>query len=263
VIAANVSGPRRRAYGTARDLVIGMKFAMLDGRIAQSGGMVVKNVAGLDMGKLMIGSFGTLAAMVSVNFKLTPQPEQTRTFLFEHPTASAAAAQASALIAGQLQPCAIDIWKKSDGRGTFAIQAAGSSRVIARYEREFAGSQALAEEAERGYWAEVRALAFTRVVVVRVSCQLTQVGSVLAGLPGEALARAGNGVVYGFFADWQGAAEWCKKSKWTAIVESAQADCPAEVRWPQPGTDFGVMEKVKDLFDPKRLLNRGRLYGRI
>ena len=59
VVAANSNGPRRRLYGTARDLVIGMKFATLEGKIVQSGGMVVKNVAGLDMAKLMIGSFGT------------------------------------------------------------------------------------------------------------------------------------------------------------------------------------------------------------
>src|ERR1039458_6736325 len=54
VIASNGSGPRRRLYGTARDLVIGMKFATLEGKMVQSGGMVVKNVAGLDMAKLMI-----------------------------------------------------------------------------------------------------------------------------------------------------------------------------------------------------------------
>ena len=72
VVAANSSGPRRRLYGTARDLVIGMKFATLEGKLVQSGGMVVKNVAGLDMAKLMIGSFGTLAAIAVVNFKLLP-----------------------------------------------------------------------------------------------------------------------------------------------------------------------------------------------
>ena len=75
VVAANSSGPRRRLYGTARDLVIGMQFATLEGKLVQSGGMVVKNVAGLDMAKLMIGSFGTLAAIAVVNFKLLPMPE--------------------------------------------------------------------------------------------------------------------------------------------------------------------------------------------
>src|SRR5690349_8680560 len=74
IVASNSSGPRRRLYGTARDLVIGMKFATLEGKLIQTGGMVVKNVAGLDMGKIMIGSFGTLAAIAVVNFKLQPKP---------------------------------------------------------------------------------------------------------------------------------------------------------------------------------------------
>ena len=75
VVASNSCGPRRRLYGSARDLVIGMKFATLEGKVVQSGGMVVKNVAGLDMAKLMIGSFGTLAAIAVVNFKVQPMPE--------------------------------------------------------------------------------------------------------------------------------------------------------------------------------------------
>lgn len=85
VVAANSSGPRRRLYGTARDVVIGMQFATLEGKLVNSGGMVVKNVAGLDMGKLMIGSFGTLAAIAVVNFKLAPMPEVERSFLLPFP----------------------------------------------------------------------------------------------------------------------------------------------------------------------------------
>ena len=72
VLAANQSGPRRRGYGTARDMVIGMTFATLEGKLIQTGGMVVKNVAGLDMAKMMIGSFGTLAAIATVNFRVHP-----------------------------------------------------------------------------------------------------------------------------------------------------------------------------------------------
>ena len=63
VVAANLSGPRRRFHGTARDFIIGMQFATVDGKLVQSGGMVVKNVAGLDMAKLFTGSWGTLGAI--------------------------------------------------------------------------------------------------------------------------------------------------------------------------------------------------------
>ena len=102
VVAANTSGPRRRLYGTARDVVIGMKFATLEGKMVHSGGMVVKNVAGLDMAKLMIGSFGTLAAIAVVNFKLAPIPVATRTFVISHRTLAEAIATRDRI----LQQCA-------------------------------------------------------------------------------------------------------------------------------------------------------------
>ncbi len=115
VIAANCSGPRRRLYGTARDLVIGMQFATLEGKLVQSGGMVVKNVAGLDMGKLMIGSFGTLAAVTAVNFKLTPLPEVERSFLLPFETLSEAIAARNRILSGPLQPAAIDLLNPAAG----------------------------------------------------------------------------------------------------------------------------------------------------
>src|SRR5271170_3445577 len=112
MVAANVSGPRRRLYGTARDLVIGMTFATLEGKLIKSGGMVVKNVAGLDMGKLMIGSFGTLAAIAVVNFRVHPMPVGTRTFVGEFEKAGEAIARRDEVLKSQLQPSAIDLVKQ-------------------------------------------------------------------------------------------------------------------------------------------------------
>ena len=108
-VAANISESRRRGYGTARDLVIGMEFATVEGKLVRSGGMVVKNVAGLDMAKLMIGSFGTLAAIATVNFKLLPIPTVSRTLIvqFEH-MKDAFALQQAVMQAG-LNPLAADI----------------------------------------------------------------------------------------------------------------------------------------------------------
>ena len=261
VVAANISGPRRRLYGTARDAVIGMRFAMLDGKLATSGGMVVKNVAGLDIGKLMIGSYGTLAALTSVNFKLVPKPEASRTFTFQHSTAKDAARQAGAFLAGQLQPVALDIYKNGESR--LLVQAAGSPALVARYERDLRAAAMTEGAAEAEAWRAPRSLPFSAAATVRVSCTLSEVGDVLEALPGPAVARAGNGVVYGAFDDWQAATEWVKKARWTAVVESAPADCPAEARWPNPGPALATMEKIKAMFDPKRLLNPGRLHGRI
>lgn len=79
VLAANSSGPRRLHYGTARDLVIGLRVAHITGEVTKSGGKVVKNVAGYDMKKLYIGSLGTLAVIGQTTFKLYPLPETEQT----------------------------------------------------------------------------------------------------------------------------------------------------------------------------------------
>ena len=144
VIAANCSGPRRRLYGTARDLVIGMQFATLEGKLVHSGGMVVKNVAGLDMAKLMIGSFGTLAAIAVVNFKLTPAPELERSFLLPFEKLALAVAARNRILNGALQPAAIDLLNPAaapaSGNNTWllAVRAGGNAAAVDRYERELA-----------------------------------------------------------------------------------------------------------------------------
>ena len=82
LLATNDSGPLRHRYGTPRDLVIGVQLATTDGALAKAGGQVVKNVAGYDLSKLMTGSFGSLAAIVSATFKLAPRPAASKTMRF-------------------------------------------------------------------------------------------------------------------------------------------------------------------------------------
>lgn len=77
-LAAGWRGPRRTAYGSPRDLVIGTGTILADGTHAHAGGMVVKNVTGYDVGKLYIGSLGTLGTLVRVNFKCLPLPPVRR-----------------------------------------------------------------------------------------------------------------------------------------------------------------------------------------
>ncbi len=142
VVASNCSGPRRRLYGTARDLVIGMTFATLEGKLIQSGGMVVKNVAGLDMGKLMIGSFGTLAAMAILNFKLLPMPQVERFFLLSFDKLESAIAARDKILNSVLQPASLDLLNAKAAQilgwsgCILAVQAGGNAAVIDRYERE-------------------------------------------------------------------------------------------------------------------------------
>lgn len=85
VIAANDSGPKRLGYGSARDVVIGLRIVYPDGTVIRSGGKVVKNVAGYDMNKLFIGSMGTLGVLSDVTLKLRPIPKYESLVLLSFP----------------------------------------------------------------------------------------------------------------------------------------------------------------------------------
>ena len=84
-LASGWLGPRRHLFGRPRDYIIGSKIVLADGTLAAAGGMVVKNVAGYDMSRLYIGSFGTLGVLASANFKTVPQPPIARAFLARLP----------------------------------------------------------------------------------------------------------------------------------------------------------------------------------
>ena len=267
VVAANCSGPRRRLYGTARDLVIGMEFATLEGKLVKSGGMVVKNVAGLDMGKLMIGSFGTLAVITSVNFKLTPIPEESAAFVLPCRALDDAIERRDEILKGVLQPASLDLLnpKASDIMGLsgwcLIVQACGNSRVIARYRKELYNPYSLPAESLE----ELREFTpkFLQVLpagtVVRISSTLSQLKAILKDLDVPIISRAGSGVTYAYFTSPE---EVIVTGK--AVIEFAPEAAKAMLNlWPEPGSDFPMMKKIKHMFDPKNLLNTGRLYGRI
>jgi glycolate oxidase FAD binding subunit len=282
IVAANISGARRRHFGTARDLVIGMTFATLDGKLVQSGGMVVKNVAGLDMGKLMIGSFGTLAAIASVNFKLTPRPAVARTLVFTYDDLHTAFQARDAAIRGVLNPVAVDILNPvlSAQLGlknfTLAMLFAGNEAVIERSVREagaFGPGRALQTDEEQRFWSGLYAVTprflekFPQAIVVRVATALAECGEALAGVEGPGHAHAASGIVRGWFTRPDTASKWlaaAAKRGWKGVVEfSSESVKPGLTLWPEPGGDFAIMKKVKQMFDPGNLLNRGRLYGRL
>lgn len=81
VVATGDHGPLRLAYGPVRDLVIGVTVVLADGTVARSGGKVIKNVAGYDLGRLFCGSLGTLGLIAEVTFRLHPRPEAQRTLV--------------------------------------------------------------------------------------------------------------------------------------------------------------------------------------
>ncbi len=83
LVATRAAGPLRARYGTMRDQLLGAQFVLADGTIARTGGKVVKNVAGYDIDKLLVGSLGTLAVLVEVAVRLHPVADSSRTVLLE------------------------------------------------------------------------------------------------------------------------------------------------------------------------------------
>jgi glycolate oxidase FAD binding subunit len=148
-IAANLSGPRRHRYGTVRDLVIGATIVLADGTVASSGGTVVKNVAGYDLGKLLCGSEGRLGLIARVALRLHPRPEAARTVVAPVETPGDAAAKAMGVLRSQVVPSALDVhWP-----GRLAVLLEGGGRAVERQAealRDLVG----AEDAADDVWAE-------------------------------------------------------------------------------------------------------------
>jgi glycolate oxidase FAD binding subunit len=108
-LATAAAGPRRLRYGTPRDLVIGVTVVRADGTVAHSGGKVVKNVAGYDLGKLFAGSFGTLGLIVEAAFRLHPRPATAAYVTIECADAAQAHRAVAAASGSVLAPSAIEI----------------------------------------------------------------------------------------------------------------------------------------------------------
>lgn len=270
VVAANLSGPRRRLYGAARDMVIGMRYATVEGTVAQTGGMVVKNVAGLDIHKALVGSFGTLAVITVVNFKLAPQPEKTRSYALVFDSAAELAARRDAVLSGPLQPAALDALNPAAARlaglDGFCLlaRAGGPEALLERYDRELEGARRYEGEPETALWRAVEEFAPSQRFVVRAGHRLSDLRAVLESAPGACVSRAGTGVSRLGFDSAGEAEQWMSDpahAAWSRLLE--WSDGPAGVYWPDPGPELAWMRKLKSAFDPSGILNPGRLYGRI
>jgi glycolate oxidase FAD binding subunit len=160
-IASGVDGPLRQMYGTARDCVLGTEFVTGDGVIAKSGGRVVKNVAGYDLHKLMIGSLGTLGILTKINFRTFPAPSNVRVFVGGFARAAQALDTRARVAQSPLRPLTMEIVSPGaaemlgsaiaaqvspgesgwDGllattNWIFAASFAGNDKALDRYERE-------------------------------------------------------------------------------------------------------------------------------
>lgn len=290
-LLGNWSGPFRLSYGTARDMVIGIRFATAEGKLVKSGGKVVKNVAGYDMAKLLIGSFGTLGILVQANFRTYPLPAARETLALGFSRHEAALAACAAIQRSVLTPLAMDLLDSAaarfvspqelpPGNWILAIAYGGVDRVIVRYrdELEAIGKQAgrtasatLSGLDEERLWTAITDMPLEmekrapEAVRLKVTSTLTQIGPAITALPADAVvSRAGTGVTY-FYVQAADEAAWVTRSRTVLTPLGARAVAeyaPGPVdRWGPAGDDLPMMRELKRTFDPNRILHPGTFVG--
>src|SRR5512139_378917 len=159
-IAAGANGPGRYRYGGVRDFLLGVRFVNGVGEIVYAGGKVVKNSAGFDIPKLMVGSLGQLGALVEVSFKVFPKPEAYTTVRLDCATLSDALNVVQRLYVSPLDIDSLDLETVSAGGTIVWLRLAGlKSALPARIDRvrsTIGGGEVLDDD--QSQWQDVREL---------------------------------------------------------------------------------------------------------
>jgi glycolate oxidase FAD binding subunit len=149
-LAGDLSGPRSHRFGRARDLVLGVTVVLADGTIASSGGKVVKNVAGYDLGKLFCGSRGRLGLIARVSLRLHPRPTAARSLVVDLARGDEPLGLSARLLRSALLPSALDVlWP-----GRLCVLFEGGAQSV---DAQFAAARRLSRGEEGDPWAEVLA----------------------------------------------------------------------------------------------------------
>jgi glycolate oxidase FAD binding subunit len=267
VMAANDSGPLRHRYGSMRDLVVGTTVALSDGTLARSGGKVIKNVAGYDLGKLFCGSFGTLGLVVRVAVRLHPLPTATASAVGTTGDPATLGTAARALAALPLEADCLDIgWRDGAGRllVRFGAAAAGDQAAAALARMESLGlEQCAVVEDDDELWMEQR-VHQRGECVLKVSGRATDVAAVCR----SGAAVVGRPALGLYWLSLPAEADAVAAAR-AALVPRACTllDAPPELRadaWAAPDAGaLAVMARVKERFDPARIFRPGTFVGGI
>jgi glycolate oxidase FAD binding subunit len=299
LIAANAAGPRRQLYGTVRDLLIGVTVVTAAGEVVRGGGKVVKNVAGYDLPKLFVGSWGTLGVVVDATFKLRPRPDDERLIAVRFDCLKDCGAAVRALLAGDLIPNAVEIL---DPISAAALGLAATATLVVGFDglREQIDWQA-AELATllaplggrdletlpattwprlatigREAFAEPAALMTLSVLPTLVVDVMEQGASAARqrGLASAWAAHAGVGVVTGTIEAGREAATVASAlTEWRTIAAAGGGYAtltwaPLAVKsqvpvWGDAGAAGRIMQRIKAQLDPGNVLNPGRFVAGI
>jgi glycolate oxidase FAD binding subunit len=300
MLAANLSGPRRIKAGAPRDHMLGFSGVSGRGETFKSGGRVVKNVTGYDLSKLMAGSWGTLTVMTDATIKVLPRPETEETLILSgHDAVDAgqamrlamnsageisAAAHVSQAAAGRLPVASL----AAAGRAVTAIRLEGVPPSIAHRRellrsilRPYGDLATVGEADSQALWRAVRdvtpfAAAATGAdrPVWRISTAPTrgaEVGALLtASLGADVIYDWAGGLLWGLLpASEDAGATSVRKivsaagGHATLMRASTAVRAVVDVFDPQNAAIAALTKRVKEGFDPKRILNPGRMYAGV
>lgn len=285
LIATNDSGPRRHRYGAPRDLIIGVEFARADGRLAKGGGIVVKNVAGYDLPRLMTGSFGCLGVIVSATFKLYPLTAASRTLVVELPAPINLGELAGRILSSNLTPTALEfathplrlLLRFESIESSVEQQSETADRMITASgyaARAVSGSEEDALWGEHSNFAtgDNGALLKVNVLPTELAATLSLIDRLAGPRSYAAAGRAGLGVfLVRIYEDSQlqnrvieGLRDALPPGRGSAVIVRASPDLKAHLDvWGPIGDGLSLMRAVKQQFDPAGVLSPGRGPGGI
>ncbi|ASU77752.1 FAD-binding oxidoreductase [Actinopolyspora erythraea] len=289
IVATASAGPCRQAFGTVRDLLIGITVVRADGEITASGGRVVKNVAGYDLGKLYTGSHGTLGVITETIFRLHPLAAEHRWVTLRVPDAGVAGAAMRSLRASQAVPTGIELDRPSpDAPVEVGAQLEGMPGATDQRAHELAerlGAE-LGVTAEVGHaapeWWGAHPFDSRRDTGLRFAAAPADLARLLddagraaeeAGTPLAVRGSAGAGVLLGGVPADVGAARTADAVSRLRAATAALHGHTTVLRAPAPVLElvdpwetpeagvFGLMRRVKEQFDPEHRLAPGRFVG--
>jgi glycolate oxidase FAD binding subunit len=298
IVATNDSGPRRHRYGAPRDLIIGIDLVRADGVAAKSGGIVVKNVAGYDIARLVTGSFGSLAVIVSATFKLFPLPQASRTVVIDLSDAGPRSAKVSArpwsakalaerlddiistLLSSQLTPTAIEVQtppvRVLVRFETIDVAADQQASAVARLADAVGARVSVVQaEDERALWNEHEgrpwsgdgAVIKVTLLPSEVAATVSWLDEAMRGIDHEVVGRAGVGVLLVRIGgdnarQARALAELRARlplGRGSAVLVRGSDELKSMVDvWGPIGDGLTLMRAVKQTFDPMGILNPGR-----
>ena len=288
MVAANSSGPRRFQYGTIRDLIIGITVVLPDGTVAKAGGKVVKNVAGYDLSKLFTGSLGTLGIIATCNFRLHPRPEAARTVAVELGDTVFAGKAAQAAMHAQIVASAVELhWSEEGKLLTVLIEGIppgveAQAETVSFLLKEFGEVRTLSDEEVENLGPLDPPGVGDEEVAIKIAHPPADLTGVLDSALGATERRsvtpritghAGTGVTYVALSGGDEEARvqvvdelreiWVRRGG-SVIVRKAPPSAKERLDvWGPAGDYLGLLQRVKDKFDPRDVLNPGRFVGGI